>query len=329
MSQQSQLLIQCSHLYQSFGSLELFEDVSFSINRGDIFALIGENGSGKTTLLQLLLGTISPDSGQCSRAPNLTIGVLPQEVVLPDPGISVRAYLEEGRLSELERQMAACLEDSGKLADWAELHEVYEHLGGYNRIPIEEVLCGLKLEGGLLDLLMERLSSGQRIRVALAKALIANPDLLLLDEPTNHLDAEMVEWLERVLRERKGASLIVSHDRKFLILLCNRLIEIKNGKLSCYGGNYDFYVNEQQRLLERQVKAYEAQEEERDVLRQKIKAMTFSKGKVVSPKDRNIMAYDHRGEQHQKSLQRNLDGLKARLAEIEEVSFASPKAKEY
>ena len=127
----------------------------------------------------------------------------------------------------------------------------------------------------------------------------------------------MLDWLEKTLRDREGATIIVSHDRKFLNMTCNRLVEIKNGQLSCYGGNYDFYLQEQQHLLERQLNAYEAQQEERSLLKQKIKALTFSKGKAAPSKDRNIMAYDKRGEKHQKSLQRSLDVLKARLSEVD------------
>jgi ATPase subunit of ABC transporter with duplicated ATPase domains len=223
--------------------------------------------------------------------------------------------------------MGACLEDPNRLSEWAELHEKYERLGGYRQVPIEQVLCGLKIESSLLDLPMSRLSSGQRVRTALAKALIENPDLLLLDEPTNHLDQEMIQWLEEALKQRAGACVIVSHDRKFLNAACNRLIEIKNGKLACYGGNYDFYLEEQERILERQLKAYEAQEEERADLKQKIKAITFSKGKAPPPKDRNIMAYDKKGEKHQKSLQHKLDAMKGRLEEIEANLLSHPKPK--
>jgi ATPase subunit of ABC transporter with duplicated ATPase domains len=323
----SRLLIQFSHLFKSFGSFSLFDDISLSINQGEIFALIGENGAGKTTLLQLLIGSSLPDAGHFSRAPHLTTGFLPQELSLPSSDISARAYIEEGILSDLERRMTACLDDPDRLAEWSELHERYEQLGGYQRMPIEKVLKGLKLDVSLLDLPMTTLSSGQRVRVALAKALIENPDLLLLDEPTNHLDLEMLDWLEEMLRTRKGSTIIVSHDRKFLNATCNRLIEIKNGKMNCYGGNYDFYLKEQDRLLDRQMKAFEAQEEERALLKQKIKALTFSKGKAPPPKDRNIMVYDHRGEKHQKSLQRHLDVLKVRLAVIEANPLPNPKPK--
>lgn len=321
----SHILIRFSHLFKSFGPFSLFDDISLSVNQGQIFALIGENGAGKTTLLQLLAGSCLPEAGHFSRAPNLTIGFLPQEVNLPSSAITARDYIEEGVLSELERQMDVCLDDPNRLAEWSEHHEKYEQLGGYQRVPIEKVLKGLKLEAPLLDFPMKTLSSGQRVRMALAKALIENPDLLLLDEPTNHLDLDMLNWLEEMLKIRKGATIIVSHDRKFLNATCNRLIEIKNGNLTCYGGNYDFYLQEQERLLDRQMKAFESQQEERALLKQKIKAITFSKKKTPMPKDRNIMAYDKRGEKHQKSLQRDLDVLKARLAEIEANPLPHPK----
>ena len=323
----SRLFIQFSHLFKSFGSFSLFEDIALSINEGDIFALIGENGAGKTTLLQLLSGTAQADSGEFSRTSGLSIGFLQQEITVADSLVSVREFVEGSSLSDLEKEMAACLEDPNRLTEWAELHEKYERLGGYRRIPIEHVLCGLKLESRLLDFSMSVLSSGQRVRAALAKALIENPDLLLLDEPTNHLDQEMIQWLEEALKQREGACIIVSHDRKFLNAACNRLIEIKNGKLACYGGSYDFYLKEQERILERQLKTYEAQEEERAKLKQKIKAITFSKGKGSPPKDRNIMAYEKREEKHQKSLQHKLDAMKGRLEEIESHLLSHPKPK--
>ncbi|MBS4168986.1 ribosomal protection-like ABC-F family protein [Parachlamydia sp. AcF125] len=324
----SRLFIQFSHLFKSFGSFSLFEDIALSINEGDVFALIGENGAGKTTLLQLLAGTAQADSGDFSRASDLSIGFLKQEIILADSSVAVREFIEGSSLSNLEKEMAACLEDSSRLTEWAELHEKYECLGGYRRIPIEQVLRGLKLESSLLDLSMSSLSSGQRVRAALAQALIENPKLLLLDEPTNHLDQEMIQWLEAALKQREGACVIVSHDRKFLNAACNRLIEIKNGKLASYRGSYDFYLEEQDRILKRQLKAYEAQEEERASLKQKIKAVTFSKGKPAPPKDRNIMgAYDKRGEKHQKSLQHKLDAMKGRLEEIESNLLPHPRPK--
>lgn len=323
----SRLLLQFSHLSKSFDSFCLFEDLSLSIHEGEFFALIGENGAGKTTLLQLLAGSAEYDLGDLRKALNLSIAFVPQELVLTEPSISVRHFLEGGLFWDLEKKMAHCLENPSLLEEWAELHEQYEALGGYRRKPAEEVLHGLKLDSHLLDRPMSSLSSGQHARMALAKALIANPDLLLLDEPTNHLDHEMIEWLEVALKQREGASVIVSHDRKFLNAACNRLVELKNSKLTGYGGSYDFYLEEQGRILERKMRAYQAQEEERASLRQTIKALSFSKGKPPPAKDRNTMAYDKRGEKHQKSLQHKLDAMKVRLEELESHLLPHPRPK--
>lgn len=318
-------LIQCIHLFKSFGSHRLFVDISLSIHYGERVALIGENGAGKTTFLQLLAGTILSDAGHVKTTPHLTIGHLQQELSYPLT-TSVNDYLKEDSLIDIEQEMRSCLE-SQKLNEWAELHERYEQLGGYKQLPIEQILKGLKLDTSLLDLSMAALSSGQKVRFALAKALINNPDLLLLDEPTNHLDQDMVDWLKQILRMRKGATVLISHDRAFLNDTCNHLIEVKNGTLSCYTGNYDAYLEEQKKILGKTMKAYEDQEHEKVLLKQKIKAITFSKSKAAMPTDRNIMAYDHKGGNHQKSLQRNLDVLKARLAELEANSLPHPKPK--
>lgn len=323
----SRLLIQLNHLFKSLGSISLFEDVSLSIHEGEFLALVGENGAGKTTFLELLSGRKLADSGNIRKSPPLSIGFFEQESTLDDPLISVRSFIEGSFLCELEEKMSACLEDPSRLSEWEELHERYEQLGGYNRSPLEPVLIGLKIDSSWLDMPMKHLSSGQQARVCLAKALIENPDLLLLDEPTNHLDQEMIEWLQSVLEKRKGASVIVSHDRKFLNAACNRLIEIKNGKLNRFEGSYDFFLEEKKRLMCEQINAYIAQEEEKAQLKQKIKEMTFARKKQSPAKDRNIMAYDRRGENHQKSLQHKLDAMKGRLQEIESNLLVHPKPK--
>lgn len=319
-------LIQIKNLSKSFGAYSLFNNISLSINEGDIFALVGENGSGKTTLLKVILGQEVLDQGTLNRSENLEIGYLPQNIVIKNPLLTIKEYLEEGPLLELERQLNAYLK-KGDIQAWEKVHEKYEQLGGYHRIPIEKIFKGLKLDLLILDQKMSSLSEGQKIRVVLAKALSESPNLLLLDEPTNHLDREMVEWLEDTLQARSGATLIVSHDRAFLNATCNRLIEIKRGKLNSYEGNYDFYLKEQKRILEKKIKEYEDQQEEKARLKQQIKSTTFSKRNPPSCSDRNKMAYDRRGEKHQKSIQRNLNDLKARLEEIETNQLIHPKPK--
>jgi ATPase subunit of ABC transporter with duplicated ATPase domains len=305
----SQLLIQLSRISISFGQQPLFEDISLSIHQGECCALIGENGAGKTTLLRLLAGPLAPEEGEVHRAAGLTIGFLPQEIIIDTPSQLVRTYLEEGPLTDLEKMMEGCLIEN-RLDEWEKLHEEYEHKGGYQQLPLEQIMKGLHLEP-LFDRTVSSLSSGQRIRVALAKTLIDNPDVLLLDEPTNHLDHSMRVWLQNVLRNRRGATVVVSHDRKFLNAACSHLIEIGNGRLTRYCGGYGTYLEAKKREIERQISAYEIQQEEKEAIRQKIKALTFSKRKPPPPSDRNIMAYDKRGECHQKSVHRTLEGLKS------------------
>lgn len=318
-------LVQLSHLSYSFSKNLLLDSVSLSIHRGETFALIGANGSGKTTLLQLISGAVLPDSGEIIRASDLTIGYLPQEISPIE--CTVRAYLQEGPFTLLEKEMASCLKETSRLEEWGALHERFEALGGYRRLPMEQVLHGLKLGSSLLDSSFAGLSSGQRIRIGLAKALLNNPSLLLLDEPTNHLDSEMVTWLKEMISKREGASLVISHDRAFLNETCNRLLEIEGGKLSWYGGSYDYYLEERKRILEKSLEAYEEEQREKAFLKQTIRAQTFSKGKPTAKKDRNLMAYESRGEQHQKSVERKLDVWKARLAEIEAAPLSHPKPK--
>ncbi|HPE84688.1 MAG TPA: ABC-F family ATP-binding cassette domain-containing protein [Chlamydiales bacterium] len=323
----SKSLIQIQNFSKIYGSLLLFDHVSLSIHDVDRLALVGENGSGKSSILKILAGKLLPDSGRVILPTDLSIGYLPQELPKFSSTVTVKKFLENAQLKKLEQQMAESLEDPDRLGDWADMHEQYEHLGGYEQVPLESTLAGLKLDLKLLDEKISRLSGGEKLRIALAKALIENPNVLLLDEPTNHLDLEMVQWLENMILNRHGATLIVSHDRMFINNTCNRLVEIKDAHLQNFGGNYDFYLAEKKRQEERQLKAYEAQEDEKKHLKQEIKAITFSKKQAAPAKDRNKLGYNQRGEKHQKSLQRNLDNLKQRLNDLEVNPIPHPRPK--
>src|SRR5579872_3897003 len=261
----SRLLIQCIDLTIFFNSQPLFTHLDVSIHEGERFVLLGENGAGKTTLLRLLMGELQADAGAILRADGLTIGTLPQQVELVSDAALVRDYLQQETLGDLEKQMTfleSDLTDPKKLETWGILEEEYARKGGYRRLLAEDVLKQLKIQP---DAKMGCLSSGERVRVALAKLLITPPDLLLLDEPTNHLDQKMMDWLKRVLQGYKGAVLVVSHDRNFLNTTCNRLLAIEEQHLQYYGGNYDFYLCEQERLENAKLKAYAKQQKERSL----------------------------------------------------------------
>lgn len=319
----SRPLIQLVSIQKYFRSSPLFEEISLSIHDGERVALIGENGAGKTTLLRLMAGLLDPDGGQVQKASALTIGYLPQESSWSDSQISVRTFLQAGHLTDLETAMDSCLAQ-GDIDAWGRYHEEYEQRGGYHQKPIEEVLCGLCMEVDL-EAPFHTLSSGQKSKASLAKALIASPDLLLLDEPTNHLDQAAISWLQEFLSFRVGSTVIVSHDRAFLNASCNRLIDLREGAITWYGGSYDWYLAERDRKIQAQIQAYEMQQQEKRELKQAIKAATYARPSPPPPSDRNTMAYDHRGESHQKSIARTLDTLKRRLDELESCPLSHPK----
>ena len=261
-------LLTASHLSKSFGAVDLFTDISFSIAKGSRLALIGPNGVGKTTLLRILVGLEEPSTGTVTRARALRIGYLPQEANFEVEGTlwdvclqvfsDLRARQEE--LHRLEQQMADLERAEAALERYGSLQQEFEQRGGYTYLTrIKQVLTGLGFEEQDYSLPIEHLSGGQRTRAFLARLLLSDPDLLLLDEPTNHLDIAAVEWLENYLSHWEGAALIVSHDRYFLDKVCNGVLEMTFGRLETYPGNYTAYLNERQHRAERRQELFEAE----------------------------------------------------------------------
>jgi ATPase subunit of ABC transporter with duplicated ATPase domains len=254
---------------------------------------------------------------------------LPQELYDFNPLQTARDFLLDTPLRGLERKMTLLemnLDNPEVLIEWAELQVEFEQRGGYCSIPIEKVLFPLKIDLAL-DCLMGNLSGGERMRIALAKVLIEKSDLLLLDEPTSHLDLDMIIWLQTMLSESTNAAIIISHDRKFLNASCNRLLELSNGHLTSFGGSYDFYLQERENILQRQLKEYERQIEEKKCLKEKIHSLTFSQRAPKGPKDNNKLAYNHRGGGHQKAAQRAIENYKIKLAEMETQALQRPQTK--
>ncbi|MEZ0396745.1 MAG: ribosomal protection-like ABC-F family protein [Anaerolineales bacterium] len=263
-------LLAVSNLSKSFGAVDLFTGVSFSVARGARLALVGPNGVGKTTLLRILLGLEEPSGGTVTRAKNLRLGYLPQEAEFEMEGTvwdaclapfaDLRARQEE--LHRLEAEMAAGGRVETTLERYGKLQEQFERQGGYTYTTrIHQVLTGLGFAPADFHLPLEHLSGGQRTRAYLARLLLSDPDLLLLDEPTNHLDIAAVEWLEGYLAQWSGAALVVSHDRYFLDAVCNGLLEMTPAGLEYYPGNYTAYLHERQARAERRQEIFEAEKE--------------------------------------------------------------------
>ena len=239
MSSSTPALLSVNELTLAYGHQQLLAGVTLSVAPGEKVGLVGRNGCGKTSLLKILVGANEADSGDVSRRRGLRVGYLPQEFEL-DGAKTVRENIEAGAADLME--WVSCYESGqGTEAELADLLEKIQHADGWNfqsRIKAEAAA----LSAPPLDAVVGKLSGGEKRRVALCRALAAQPDLLLLDEPTNHLDAESIRWLEECLREFPGAVIFVTHDRYFLDVIATRIIELSEGRCFSHPGNYTAYL---------------------------------------------------------------------------------------
>ncbi len=269
-------MISVQNLRIEFNSTALFQDVSYVINKKDKIALVGKNGAGKSTMLKILAGLQTPTSGVVAIPNDLTIGYLPQQMVLSDRN---NVFDEVKTVFGEIDQMKASLEKVNK-----ELSERDDYESeGYQRLidkmtrlnedivmkesdkceaEIEKTLIGLGFVRSDFARNTSEFSGGWRMRIELAKLLLKRPDVLLLDEPTNHLDIESIQWLETFLKTKANAVVLVSHDRAFLDNVTNRTIEISCGKIYDYNVNYSKFVVLRQERVEQQMRAYQNQQKE-------------------------------------------------------------------
>ena len=269
-------MISIEGLKVEFGVTPLFEDVSFVINKKDRIALVGKNGAGKSTMLKILAGLQRPSEGTVAVQRGVTVGYLPQVMVLSD----TRTVMEEAetafsRIFEMQKDLERMNRELAERTDYdsdgyRQLIDRFTHenerflmLGGTNyKGGIERTLTGLGFSRSDFGRPTSEFSGGWRMRIELAKILLARPDVLLLDEPTNHLDIESIQWLENFLKTVPGAVVLVSHDRAFINNVTNRTIEISCGRIYDYKVSYDEFVVLRKERREQQLRAYENQQKE-------------------------------------------------------------------
>ncbi len=264
-------ILRVEGLNKAFGVEILFEDVSFELARGEKMGLVGANGTGKTTLMRCLLGHEALDSGQVSVPSGETVAYVEQ-----DSSLKSQTLYEElctafhdvitwqKRMTELEAAIAKAAQEEEQAAlmkEYAQVVDRFERGGGYGYENIvRRVAFGLGFREDDFPRAIDTFSGGQKTRIALARALIRQPDFLFLDEPTNHLDIGMVEWLEDFLKSYNGGVLIISHDRYFLDEVVDRIGELENHRFTSYKGNYSAYAEQKELQLESLASAYEKQQ---------------------------------------------------------------------
>lgn len=269
-------MISIQNLSVEFNSTALFSGVNFVINKRDKIALVGKNGAGKSTMLKIIAGLQEPTGGVVAAQKDITIGYLPQQMILTDE----RTVVEEvrtvfGKLDEMKASLARMNTELAERTDYesesyAELIDRISNLSDLVQMEesengeaeLEKTLLGLGFVRSDFDRNTSEFSGGWRMRIELAKLLLMRPDVLLLDEPTNHLDIESIQWLETFLKQKANVVVLVSHDRAFIDNVTNRTLEISCGKVYDYQVNYSKYVVLHQERIEQQMRAYENQQKQ-------------------------------------------------------------------
>ena len=274
------MLCTAQGLSKMLGGNSLFEDLSFEVMEKDRVGIVGRNGSGKTTLLKLIAGIESIDHGVIHYKKGTKVGYLAQ--IASDSELTVKEVLRNAftdlitmqeRMSELESEMGRGDENDRTLKEYGQLLDVFTRKGGYEiDSSIHHVANGLGIED-LLSTSFDRLSGGEKTKVSLGMLLLQEPELLLLDEPTNHLDVEAVEWLETFMKQYKGTIVIVSHDRYFLDEVVTKIMDVEDGEIHVYQGNYSDFVEKKEKLLLAEFAAYQEQQKKMKKMREAIKRL--------------------------------------------------------
>lgn len=309
---------------KAYGERELFSNLSFGINEGDKVGFVAKNGTGKSSLLNILSGADTPDAGNVVYRKDITTAFLPQEPNL-DPKLTVEQTIfasDNEILKVIERYEKALEnpEDSDayqKAFEQMDAHQAWDFETTY-----KQILFKLKLED--LHAVVGSLSGGQKKRLALASMILNKPDLIIMDEPTNHLDLDMIEWLEEFFRKENFTIFMVTHDRYFLERVCNEIVELEDGNLYTYKGNYSYYLSKKdERIALEQTntdKAKQLFKKELDWMRRQPKARTTkSKSRIDDFHEIKDRASKRRND-HQVQLEINMERLGNKIVEFHNVS---------
>ena len=318
--------LNAENISKSYGELNLFEDLSFSIHKDQKIAFVAKNGTGKTSILNILSGKDAPDTGQIIYRKGLRTTFLSQEPVLDQTlTIEETIFNSDNPILKVINTYHAALENP---EDSNLYQTAFDDMERYQAWDFEtqytQILFKLKLEN--LSQKVSELSGGQQKRLALANTLLSKPDLLILDEPTNHLDLEMIEWLESFFAKENITLFMVTHDRYFLERVCSEIIELDEGCIYNYKGNYSYYLEKKEERIEREAietnKSKQLFKKELGWMRRQPKARTTkSKSRIDDFYEIKERASKRRND-HEVQLEINMERLGSKILEIYKVSKA-------
>lgn len=264
------IVLQAQDINKYLGGREILQQVSFALESGEKAGLVGVNGVGKTTLMKCLAGEMQPDSGRVVYGKEASAGCLDQLPAISKASTLWSAVMEayaelldmRAQMARLEEAISTSREAERFLAEYDRIRDEYERRNGHAcETMARRILAGLGFNEADYNRLLETLSGGEKTRLHLARLLSSRPELLFLDEPTNHLDITAVEWLEGFIAAYPGTVLLVSHDRMFLDRVCTRILELRQGRLFSYQGNYSQYLQQRARDDAAREKSYQQQQE--------------------------------------------------------------------
>lgn len=316
-------LLSVENISKSYGELVLFEQLSFGVNKDQKIALIAKNGSGKTAILNILSGLDQPDQGMVNFRKDIKVSFLAQEPILAENSTIEQCILaSDNEVLKVIANYEKALLDMDNADGYQKAFDAMDRHAAWDfETQYQQILSKLKLDD--LQLKVSALSGGQKKRVALANALLNKPDLLILDEPTNHLDLEMIEWLEVYFAKENITLFMVTHDRYFLERVCNEIVELDQGQLYTYKGNYAYYLEKKEaRLSQEQVEQHKSKrlfKKELDWMRRQPKART-TKSKSRIDDFAQIKEHAHqRRQDHEIQLEIDMERMGTKILECHKL----------
>ena len=312
------------NISKSYGEVTLFKGITFSIHKGQKIAFIAKNGTGKTSILKIISGEDSSDSGNIIYRKNIAVSFLSQDPKFDDSlTIEESVFNSDNPILKVIANYEKAILNSEDVENYQKAFEEMELFQAWDfETQYKQILFKLKLDK--INQKVGELSGGQKKRLSLANALINRPDLLILDEPTNHLDLEMIEWLESYFAKENITLFMVTHDIYFLERVCNEILELDQGELHSYKGNYSYYLDKRKDRVERQAiehgKVKQLFKKELSWMRKQPKARTTkSKSRIDDFKEIRRLAHQRRVE-HEVQLELNMERLGTKIVELVKVS---------